>query len=268
MKLFYKIYLFLMAGILLMLAIDGYLSFRSEVFQMNVDMQDDAVLMGRVLSGMIRHTWKKDGEAKAIELIKGVNHTENRIKLRWVWLETSDKTNCPPKVRLEKVAGAIKGEITTVKVERNGDEGYQYTYFPVTVDSQRRGALELVQSLKQLKEHVHKTLKRALIHAGLLLLVSGFLLYTLFNRLIGKPLNQLSEKAIRIGEGDLHPDLHIKGRDELSNLAAAMNTMCERLSTAQEAVRDGKQKTHPRHRTVAPRRATGHTGNTFRRSGP
>ncbi len=43
----------------------------------------------------------------------------------------------------------------------------------------------------------------------------------------------LSDKAKKIGQGDIKPNLKIRGKDELSELGDVMNTMCTRLLKAQ-----------------------------------
>ncbi len=72
---------------------------------------------------------------------------------------------------------------------------------------------------------------------GSLLLVGGLLVWILSIRFVVRPLNKLMNKTQQIGAGDLSGDLVLEGHDELSNLAAAMNRMCEQLALAREAVR-------------------------------
>jgi len=115
--------------------------------------------------------------------------------------------------------------------------GHRYTYVPVPIDDMRHGALELSESLFDLVDYAHETVIRSFILAGLMLLVSWLMLRVLSVRFVGGPLNQLVEKTRRIGAGELSGDLVLRGKDELSHLASAMNRMCRQLSTAQEAIR-------------------------------
>ncbi|MBW2100080.1 MAG: HAMP domain-containing histidine kinase, partial [Deltaproteobacteria bacterium] len=95
------------------------------------------------------------------------------------------------------------------------------------------------QSLAPLVEYKHKIFVRSLIVGFLLLLISGVILYGFITYQIQRRLDGLSHKAKRIGAGDIEPDLEIGGNDELSDLAATMNDMCNRLLTAREKISTG-----------------------------
>ena len=56
MKLFYKIYLFLLLVLILVLAGSGYTGYRREVALFDSDMKKDALILGKALSGMVEHT--------------------------------------------------------------------------------------------------------------------------------------------------------------------------------------------------------------------
>jgi signal transduction histidine kinase len=55
-------------------------------------------------------------------------------------------------------------------------------------------------------------------------------------RLIGRPLHRLVEKTRRVGKGDLTEPLHLQGHDEIAEVAAAFNVMCEQLAESQEQI--------------------------------
>jgi signal transduction histidine kinase len=54
---------------------------------------------------------------------------------------------------------------------------------------------------------------------------------------VGRPIQALSEKARRIGAGDLSGPITLRQDDEIGALAREMNAMCERLAGAQESAR-------------------------------
>jgi two-component system NtrC family sensor kinase len=54
--------------------------------------------------------------------------------------------------------------------------------------------------------------------------------------MIGRPLNQLADIANRIGQGDLSGRLNLKGKDELSQLATAINAMSQRLQDQKQVI--------------------------------
>jgi two-component system, NtrC family, sensor kinase len=60
---------------------------------------------------------------------------------------------------------------------------------------------------------------------------------------MGFPLEALIEKIRRAGDGDLSGPLEVANADQLSQLASALNRMCDRLAIAREGVRS---ETHAR----------------------
>jgi signal transduction histidine kinase len=55
-------------------------------------------------------------------------------------------------------------------------------------------------------------------------------------RWIARPLQQLTEKMERVGQGDFSSDLDINSNDELGMLSDAVNQMCERLRRQQDTI--------------------------------
>jgi two-component system, NtrC family, sensor kinase len=53
---------------------------------------------------------------------------------------------------------------------------------------------------------------------------------------VGNPLERLIEKTRRVGAGDMSGPLDISSRDEFSELAAALNVMCNQLAAARDQV--------------------------------
>lgn len=86
MKLFYHLFGTLLCGMVIMIGVDEYLSFRVEVNQFEVDMVTNALQTGNSISGMIAHTWKESGEDKALELLEDAS-TSGTIPVRWVWAD-------------------------------------------------------------------------------------------------------------------------------------------------------------------------------------
>jgi two-component system, NtrC family, sensor kinase len=78
----------------------------------------------------------------------------------------------------------------------------------------------------------------AIIREGavsVLLLADGQLVIALLGvTVVGNPLERLIEKTRRVGAGDLSGPLDISSRDEFSELAAALNVMCDELAAARD----------------------------------
>jgi len=239
MKLTAKLVSILLLGIILLLAIDGYISIQRETHLFEANMRRNALLLGRAMKGLVADSWNADGGTRAEQLIEDANAEEDRVSIRWVWLDATSESDLRlrPRVPRERLEPLLRGEEISLRSrDQDGDE-YLHTYVPVAVDEQRPGALELSESLSELGEYSHHNLIRTLVLVGVLLLGSGLLVVPLGIRLVGRPLRRLVEKTRRAGEGDLSGPLHLRGHDEIAEVAAALNAMCEQLAQSQEQIR-------------------------------
>jgi two-component system NtrC family sensor kinase len=235
MKLFYHLYGYLLLGMIALIGIDEFLSFQAEIEQYESDMIINAIQDGKSISGMISHTWKENGEAKALELIRDASES-GTIKIRWVWPDILLKTFTGTVSEKEQLQRVLLGENVSLKLPEKDGSLLRYTYVPVDVGKPQLGALELSQTLISFKEFSKKMLARALTITTLLALVSGLILYLFIDRKIRVPLNSLMVQAKRIGRGELSINDTIVGNDELAEMAATMNDMCSRLIIAKEKI--------------------------------
>jgi len=235
MKLFYHLFVYLLLGMIALIGIDEYLNFKAEIEQYETDMITNAIQNGNSISGMISHTWKESGEAKALELINDASGSGS-IKIRWVWLDILHKNFTGTTAEKEQLEKVLLGEKVSLKL--HGDDGslLRYTYVPVEIGISRKGALELSQTLLSFKEFSNRMLARAFIITALLALVCGLILFFFIDRKIRLPLNSLMAQAKRIGQGDLTANNAIVGNDEFAEMAETMNDMCSRLLIAKEKI--------------------------------
>jgi len=237
MKLSTKIMSLVFLGIIALLAVDGYLSAHREIRMFDKDMEHDALLLGHAMKKLITDAWQVKGQDLTLKLIEEANKDENQVEIRWVWLDAPPGDPYAPRVSRAKLGPVVRGQEISFKEMAAKGDGHRYTYVPVSIDTMRHAALELSESLFELVDYTHETFIRSFILAGLMLLVSWLLLRVLSVRFVGGPLNQLLEKTRRIGAGDLSGDLDLRGNDELSHLASAMNRMCMQLAKSQETIR-------------------------------
>ena len=236
MKLFYKVYLFLIVLLILVLGGSGYISYQREITLFDSDMENDALLLGRALSGLIEHAWKVSGPETALTLIHNVNTKEHQLKVRWVWLEASAAVPYVPQVPLEKLDKVVRGGSISLKINTSEQGAYRLTYIPVNVDEKHAGAIELAESQSLQIRYHHDSLLHLIYTTILLLLLTGSLLWYQFHKWIHRPLNRFIDKSRKIGEGDLSPDLPVTGLDEFSHLARTLNSMCENLHATYQAI--------------------------------
>lgn len=236
MKLFSKIYTYLLLGIVCMLIIDGNFYYEAEIEQFDIDMADNAKQIGWVVAGIVSQAWKESGPEKAIRLLDNVNRADNLITIRWSWLDDLLKLYgkaIPDSENLLKAKPPWQVSFIALDEQR---QKQHFTLMAVEVPGDRPGVIQLTQSLRQRAEFTQRLLIRSLVITALLALVSGIIVYFLIHIKIRGPLEKLSRKAIEIGKGNLMPDLEIKGEDELAGLARIMNDMCTRLLIAKEKI--------------------------------
>jgi two-component system NtrC family sensor kinase len=224
-------------GIIALLVVDGYISVRREINLFDNNMKRNAHLLGNTVKELTLDTWHEAGQRRALELIKRVDREENHMRIRWVWLDDLSSGPYMPRVSREKLFSVSRGQEISVKKMENHGPGHLYTYVPVEIGGNAYGALEISESLARLENYIHRTILRSIM-LGILMALFGFImLWVLGVKFVGRPLNRLVEITRHIGKGDFSQRVVVRGRDELSSLANAMNQMCTQLAASREAVR-------------------------------
>ena len=235
MKLFYKIFGYLICWAILLLACEGYVGYREEVRQFDRDMTDYAIQLGRAMASILGRSWQEEGEAESLALLRDAESADNKIKMRWVPF-TRDNGDVPS-MDLMTADQAILADGDVISFKKMGrHEEFRYTYVPVNTGEGISGAIELKQSLLPLRQYARKSLVLSMTVGLLLLLLSGLMSYGFFKKNIRTPLDLMIRKTRRISDGDLRPDLMIIGHDELSELARVINTMCESIYKKTQAL--------------------------------
>lgn len=237
MRLLIKITSAVLLGIVTLLIIDGIISVRREVALFDDDMARDGLLLGRTMKELIATTWEHDGMEEALELIREANKDEHEVEIRWVWLDATQNDPFAPRFSCDELLRLSQEKELSCKLTEKGSAGYRLTYLVVPIGGDRVGALELSEPLTVLRDYTRRTVIRtSLLTAGMILL-SSLLIWLLGVRFLGRPLDLLVEKTRRVGAGDFSGNLELPGREELSNLATALNEMCAQLETARETLR-------------------------------
>lgn len=235
MKLFYRLFGYILLGVVVLIGTDEYLSYTVEIEQYETDMVTNAIQDGKSISVMVAHVWGESGGEKAKELLADASNIGD-ITFRWVWLDALSENSLKVLQEKELLDKLKSGEIVSVKKRNKIGDILRYTYVPVKVDTSRQGVLELSQTLVMLKAFNRKMVGRSIAISLLLALICGLIFYFFIDRKIRVPLNRLMAQAKRIGEGDFRADETIVGNDELANMARIMNDMCSRLLIAKEKI--------------------------------
>lgn len=226
-----KIIALVLAGVFLLLAADGYLAVRRELALFSHDMQRDAEILGGALRVAFRETWHRSGEQPARELLRLAMRGEEDLRIRWVWLDAGERVTSRLSLGADHRRRLAAGQTVSVQAGKRRHEKL-YTYLPARIGATRRGAIELSQSFVRRANYARETVLRKIWLLGGIALLSVLLMVPLGYRYVGRPLSRLAAKARRVGDGDLSGPVVVRGRDEFSELARAMNQMCERLAEA------------------------------------
>jgi signal transduction histidine kinase len=156
-----------------------------------------------------------------------------RVEVRWVSLAPAPAPELAPRAPADRLPPLEDGEVSLVY--RHAGQEKLFTYVPVAVEGPVEGALELSEPRASRADQINAEVLGVLQRTGLAALATIAAVVLLGVHLVGRPMKRLVEKARRIGDGDLTgPALVLRQRDEIGELAAEMNQMCDRLREAQE----------------------------------
>jgi two-component system, NtrC family, sensor kinase len=247
MKISRKLTLALILGILIVLAGNAGFRVHREIRLFESDSQRDSILIGRMLAGAVARVWPSIGEEQALDVVEDANQRESTVRIRFTWLDAGVGEPDGPEVDPASTGSSHfpGGEIlvrATSELEGVSVPAL-YTYVPIVVPGARTAAIEVRDSLDNERTYVRRTIYQALLTTTILVTLCGGVAMGLGLVLVGKPVALLIEQARSVGRGDLTRRLSLSQKDEIGELAAEMNTMCDLLATATErAAREASDK--------------------------
>ena len=234
MRLTFKITLFFIGGICLVMAGHGYERIARETELFESQMRRDHYTIARPLAVIVGHAWDQFGEEFASGLVESSNQADERIRIRWIWTDPESLERIRPEVPAGTGAKLAQGMAVSWIDRDQVRAGRLYTYIPVVLDQDRLGALELSESLEREQAYLDASKIRILGTTGLILLIATGIAWVTGLFFIARPVEALIGKARAIGEGELETPLELKGHGELSQLGREMNLMGARLLEARQ----------------------------------
>lgn len=232
MKLARKLTVALVLGIFAVLAVHSYSRVSRETGLFESDMRRDGHTIGRVLGTAATTVWGTDGEAHAKQLIAQVNESESNVTIRWVSLAAPDGDPSAPRMDRASLAPVAQGREVSGKARDADGTEHLITYVPLRVGDRIEGAIELAESMAGERAYIRATIRTVLFATATLAFLCGAMTIGLGVWFVGRPMRSLIEQARRVGTGDLSRRLHLAQKDEIGELAAEMNAMCDRLDEA------------------------------------
>ena len=233
MKVARKLSMVLIVVMIAALTLDAWVGVRRETALLELDMHADERDTGQALAAAFSEFWRSDGRDRALQLLVDARLDSGRVAVRWV--DPAITTASPEAIRRPDVRARVAAGETFWVVERNAPGGGRlWTYVPVRVDGRQRGALEMSESLAEEYAHVRELILQRMVTATVIALLSALLAVVLGAWIVGRPMRALVQKSRRVGSGDLSGPLALAQRDEIGELAAEINSMCEQLAAAQQ----------------------------------
>ena len=215
----------LIAGILSLSALQRI---RREASLFDSDTRQDYRRIGRALRQLAERVRHLQGDAEAIRLVERANAADRNLAIHWVWLDAAPGAPNAPLVAPAALARVRQGREHTVRLERG--TGWLVTYVPFLGSTSRPAALEIRETLRQERAYLRATKVTVVVTTVLLVGVCAVLMTLIGVFLVARPVQQLVDKAHRVGEGDLSGPIYLPQRDELGDLAVEMNRMSDRLA--------------------------------------
>jgi signal transduction histidine kinase len=228
-----RIYLYLGCIFIVAMLIFGIISYQREAQELEIDTVHDIVTLGRGFASAVASVWQRDGEARALKIIREANNEKSRIRVRWVWLDNTSIPRYCPTISARRLRELGNRPFLVRHGCRIDGEDALFAYFPVLTSSSRLGAIELSESLVYLHRQSRANAWRLFMAALLILAVVGVLMRYVGHRMVGERMQRLVSFARQIGQGDLQNRLHLGGNDEITELCAEMNQMAEQLQEAE-----------------------------------
>jgi signal transduction histidine kinase len=230
MKLAVKLTSALVIGIVVVMALYAGVQISNEVVLSDADA-NRARRNGLAWLGVIESVWAHEGEVRARELIqlsgRRVGAAENGLRVVSLAPGAPDR---PPLSAhdLRMLAGG--GIVRRVLVDAEGNPS-QHVWAAIRT-AREPTAIEAVEPLDEERTFVRMS-HFAIVGATVAVIAICALLASMLQaRLVGRPLTLLRDKARRAGAGDFSRPLVLRQHDEMGDLAAEINAMCDRIAEA------------------------------------
>jgi signal transduction histidine kinase len=220
----------LVLGVMLIVAIEAYVSITRDIAIFQAEQQRDTNQLSRTLKELVEDMWNHDGQQRALDLVEDANREELLVHVRVARLDAARDAPDAPRASAETIRMVREGKPISVEERDEAGDGVLFNYALLDVDSGPTVALEISRPMRASDQFRRATIRRACLTGITVTAASGVAVVVLGMAFIGRPLNRLVEKTRRVGTGDLTGPIILKRHDEMGELARALNEMCEHLA--------------------------------------
>jgi len=238
MRLTRKLTLALACAILAVLGVNGFIRVHQKAGLFEVELRRDAQVLGRTVAGAAAWIWRTVGESTARELVENANERQSEASVRWVWLGAPAGSARGPDVPRERIGPLAAGTAHSIRWRAPAASAESlYTYYSLAIPLPDR-AIEIRESLEAERAYVRQTIVGGVVTTGVLVFLCATVTVIIGAAFVGRPVRRLVDQARRVGRGDLSTRLFVRQRDEIGELAAETNTMCDRLAETRRRLED------------------------------
>ncbi|NUO53758.1 MAG: HAMP domain-containing histidine kinase [Polyangiaceae bacterium] len=232
MRLSFRFAIALAAVILLVLGANALFGVRRDLAMFEDDMVRDAATMGRVLGPLVAETWAREGEDRARSFVSAANERET-VQVRLVYPGGDETTK--PLIDAQELS-SLQTPGNLVRRTRIVDDGVEVealaTYVALPAPAGPGALLEIAEPLRGEQAYTRRALLSAATTTILLALLCAGATTVLGVIFVGQPVRRLVDLTRRIGGGDFSSRLDLRQRDEIGELAGALDSMSGKLEKA------------------------------------
>jgi len=235
-RLTFKLGLAILPGALVVVAAAAYLELRQDRADFDTDQRSDDRAMARLLADAVGRIWDARGRDTALSLLADRKALGTGYSVRWLE-PAKDTASLPSSVPVAAIGG---GDVAW-RAPKTSDEGWLHTLAPVTGGADR-GNIDLSEAPPDLRPHLRRTIRSTALTTlglgGIMMLIT----LIVGAWMVGRPISALIDQTRRVGEGDLRARSLPQQRDELGDLARALNGMLDRLEVAAREIQASTQQ--------------------------
>jgi signal transduction histidine kinase len=231
MKLTLKLTLASALAILTVMAVFDYVLIRRQLTLFDQDIER-ILRPGKKLGAAFEALWRSRGEAEARRIFETMEAGVTNLTGRWLWLEPPPGDAARPDLPPDGIERLRRREIVNV-VREDGEGRRRVVYVPMTIEGAPTAVLELTESLSVERAFIETTHRGIIVTTIAILALSTAAVVVLGVWFVGRPIQRLRDQARAVAAGDFRAPLALRQHDEIGELGAEIDAMCERVTDAQ-----------------------------------
>lgn len=236
MRLAAKLMLLFLAVVMIQTALASYFSVRRAFERFESRQQQLARQLAEEIDDSLAIAWREGGADGLSVAIEATRPRQEDLAIHWVWFEQHRFADGSSSFTVVERGVAETGRIITAPEEDQTRTRKLQTYYPIDLQDAPRGGLEITASLDAVEQETRSTILMSLVSLGAMSFIAMGLVWIAGVRWVARPLDRLIQKTKKIGAGDFSQPLPVRGHDELSQLAGALNDMSTQLACQQQRI--------------------------------